>query len=134
MTGGGSKNGLLGRPNFYGDNWGLASLCQRGDASYASVEATLENLATTFSNYVRRRQQGLLDEYGGLTNAFAPSAVGGRVERSSICTRFNWPWLLLPAALILLTASRLAMTSLLRHHDSVHQLPNWKASMLPLLL
>ncbi|KAL2059721.1 hypothetical protein VTL71DRAFT_10213 [Oculimacula yallundae] len=131
---GGGINGMLSNPNFYSGNWWLASLYNRGNASFASINLTLENVATTFTNYMRIPRQSFLDEYGTpeLIAAYAPSIVEGVVERTSICTQFNWPWLIFPASLILLTAALLCMTTFIRHYDNLH-MPNWKASLLPLL-
>ncbi|KAH6712933.1 hypothetical protein BKA61DRAFT_657002 [Leptodontidium sp. MPI-SDFR-AT-0119] len=132
---GGGINGMLSNPNFYSGNWWLASLYNRGNATFDSVSANLENLATTFTNYMRVPRQNFLDEYATptLIAAYAPSTIEeGAVEQTSICTQFNWPWLIFPASLILATAALLCMTSILRHYDSL-ELPNWKASLLPLL-
>ncbi|KAI9049748.1 hypothetical protein LZ554_005900 [Drepanopeziza brunnea f. sp. 'monogermtubi'] len=137
MTGNGIVSSASGaaNPNFYSENWWLAALYRRGNASFGSVRASLENLATTFTNDARAPRGNLLAEYATpqLMAAFAPATIQGVGERTVICARFHWPWLLFPAGLILATAVLLCMTTALRYYGALGIIPNWKASLLPLL-
>lgn len=129
--GGVTGNGILANPVF--DKWWLASFYQQGNATFDSVTANVENVATTLTNYVRvPRPDKLLEYRASNRSSDAPSVVTGIVHRTSICTQFNWRWLLFPAGLILATAVLLFLTTIFRHCDKGY-LPNWKASLLPLL-
>ncbi|KAG4443093.1 hypothetical protein IFR05_001419 [Cadophora sp. M221] len=129
--GGISSAGMLANPVL--NSWWLASLYQRGNATFDSVGANLENIATTFTNYVRISHNDKLGEYKSNGTTYdAPAAITGLAHRTSICTKFNGLWLLFPAGLILATAILFLLTTALRRCDKGYG-PNWKGSLLPLL-
>ncbi|KAL8337981.1 hypothetical protein RB601_006671 [Gaeumannomyces tritici] len=58
--------------------------------------------------------------------------VRSAVMQSTLCIRFVWPWLLLPAALTVATAAMLAVMIVQGYLEPGQ--PTWKSSILPLLL
>ena len=81
-------------------------------------------MAPALSNQIR--------EDGTLAQDSMAMARGTAME-FTVCTRFNWPWLLMPAALLLAAGIVLVSTILggLLHRN---EHPIWKSSILPVLL
>ncbi|KAI1081268.1 hypothetical protein F5B20DRAFT_537585 [Whalleya microplaca] len=104
--------------------WWLDWLYQNGNTSLAGLEGSYDNLATAISNRMRT--------VGKAFNRVDPGVVPGTAHYSTVCTRFDWYWLILPAALIIMSICLLTAMVMESCHDRVKN-PVWKSSLLPLL-
>jgi hypothetical protein len=57
--------------------------------------------------------------------------VYGTVWETTVCTSFDWPWLLIPVVLVLLTALALSLIMWATATDR-ERAPVWKSSLFPL--
>jgi hypothetical protein len=124
----GSQNDGLGKsfcrddpasPPCRTDFWWLQNLYNSGNATFASINEVMENVALAITDSVR------MQPYPGVHR------VPGTIWESTVCTEFNWPWMCFPAALIILTAIALGSTmSTSARKDGP---PIWKSSILPLV-
>ena len=92
---------------------------------------TFKSLASAFDDLVAIVSHNIRSDGSSLSNLDEHQFVYGRVLRSTVCTKFEWRWLLFP---FILTAAAVALliwgivVSLL---DRTR--PVWKNSLLPLL-
>ncbi|KAI1182528.1 hypothetical protein F5B17DRAFT_184554 [Nemania serpens] len=107
-----------------GGNWLLTDFYAGGNATLATVSGILDNVATSITN--RMRITGLGPDGKG------PGVVLGDALRTTLCTRVNWLWLVLPAALTGLTLLLLGAAVVQSWRDGEER-PVWKSSLLPLL-
>ncbi|KAK8080998.1 hypothetical protein PG997_008816 [Apiospora hydei] len=107
-----------------GDLWWLAPFYARGNATSASVERQFRAYATAITN--KFRAVG-----GSHDDAGAAETVQGAVVRTTVCTNFDWRWLLLPIALVVATGAMLVLMILQNYSDD--RQPVWKSSLFPLL-
>ncbi|QDS68752.1 hypothetical protein FKW77_004803 [Venturia effusa] len=114
-----ARNVNNGSPNF----WWLQSLYNNGNATFQSIDESLDAIATAITNKIR-----VLGTSSDGVNAF----VNGTAYRDAICTSFHWQWLLFSAVLLLLTAA-LLVTTIARTMHRLQDVPVWKSSILPLL-
>ncbi|KAF2033854.1 hypothetical protein EK21DRAFT_108644 [Setomelanomma holmii] len=105
--------------------WWLSSLYNRGNATFKSISATMDDVAIAFTDSFRLAS---ISEYGLNEN----NTVNGTIWQSSVCTEFNWRWLLFPAALIGLTITSLVLVMVSTALDADAP-PVWKSSILPFL-
>ena len=84
----------------------------------------MSNFATTITNHFRKTGTNYADKS-------KQQAVRGFVLQETTCTRFEWQWLLLPIALIVVSTAILVwmMAQVYLHPDK----PIWKNSLLPFL-
>lgn len=115
-------------------SWMLAPLWRDGQATLASTADVLEGLATAITNRLRNTGAAAYDPENafGYYNATGPALVGGAAWETTVCTRVEWPWIALPAALTVATAVLLAGVAGKSWRDRAAR-PVWKASILPLL-
>jgi hypothetical protein len=105
----------------YAEKWWLQNLFNSGNASFESISTTMDNVAMAITDSARAQP------FPGI------SYVPGTIWNTTICTEFNWPWLIFPAALILLAAASLASITFLNAW-SLDGAPIWKSSILPCIL
>lgn len=115
-----------------GNNWWLSSLWNEGNISIQSISSTMDSMATSFTNHVRTIKFDSASNSSKPGQEDAPSFVLGTVYETTVCTRFDWKWLLFPIVLVFATLVLLAFTVVSSYYDS-QQLPIWKSSLLPLL-
>lgn len=69
--------------NGYMDKWWLAGLYNRGNATFDTITATVDNVATSLTHSLRL---GSIAQYGLKIN----NTINGTVWQSAVCTDFNW--------------------------------------------
>uniref|UniRef100_A0A8H7MZH2 Uncharacterized protein n=1 Tax=Bionectria ochroleuca TaxID=29856 RepID=A0A8H7MZH2_BIOOC len=115
--------------------WNLYGLFNDGLASFFTTSETMSRVATAISDRMREiaAKRGFWVLKGELPG---PDHLGGfikgDVHYTTICTRFQWRWLLGPALLLLMTIGFLAHAvtrSVVRRGRE----PLWKSSILPAL-
>jgi hypothetical protein len=107
----------------YTDKWWLTGLYNRGNATFDTITATMDNVATSLTDSLRLSS---IAEYGlNVTNT-----VNGTVWELAVCTDFNWHWLIFPVGLIALTILSLVLMIAFTAF-SQDQVPFWKSSILP---
>jgi hypothetical protein len=107
------------------DNWWLSSLYNNGNATFDTVAATMSDVATALTDSMRLTS--VADD--GLNEN---NTVNGTVLQASVCTEFDWRWLLFPMALIALAIGSLVLM-IASTVFSNNQIPVWKSSILPFL-
>ncbi|KAL8371895.1 hypothetical protein RB595_001616 [Gaeumannomyces hyphopodioides] len=110
-------------------SWWLAPLYAGRNASFASISASVANFSSALSDSMRLTGAG--PDAPRREDPQAPF-VRGAVLESTLCIRFIWPWLLLPAVLTVATAAMLAAMVAQGYLEPGQ--PTWKSSILPLLL
>ncbi|KAF4635289.1 hypothetical protein G7Y89_g2805 [Cudoniella acicularis] len=124
-----------------GDRWWLTTLYNAGNASFESINSTIEGMADSFSRTMRTLglnatwehvlDYAETDDYARF-KIFDAGIINGTVWETTVCTRFNWYWILLPATLFTCTAFILIYTIISGVFDAQEQ-PVWKSSVYPLL-
>lgn len=104
---------------YYGQPW-MIQLFDNGNATPETLSNNVRGLADAISAAFRN---------GGDTFNSVPAA--GTVLVSQTCIRVHWPWLALPASLLLLSSLFLAATIWQTSRDNTGK--GWKSSSLPLL-
>lgn len=107
--------------------WWLTALYNEGHATPESIEKAMESFTITITNYFRKSSSAMQTD----NRAHAPLFSTGTVQQSTICTRFDWEWLLLPVILTIII-SILLIWMMIRGWRHPEQ-PVWKNSLLPLL-
>jgi hypothetical protein len=105
--------------------WWLSGLYNNGNATFDTISATMNDIATAFTDSMRLAS--IADD--GLTEN---NTVNGTVWQASVYTEFNWRWLLFPLALIAFSVVSLVLM-VLSTAFSKDQIPVWKSSILPFL-
>ncbi|KAE9574806.1 hypothetical protein CGMCC3_g9326 [Colletotrichum fructicola] len=108
--------------------WWLAPLYHNLTATFDSVSDSFEQLAVAITTQFRIT--GSSNETFSLTGY--REAVFGSVLGTTVCTRFDWQWVLLPITLVFATAILLIFAVAQSWTDPA--VPVWKTSILPLLL
>jgi hypothetical protein len=101
--------------------WWLQNLFNSGNASFESISTTVANIAMAITDSAR------VQPFPSV------SYVPGTIWTTTICTEFNWPWLIFPAALIILAAGSLASIAMWDAWGPYGP-PVWKSSLLPFML
>ncbi|TID14532.1 hypothetical protein E2P81_ATG08484 [Venturia nashicola] len=105
------------------DSWWLQELFNNGNATFGSVETSVDAIASAVTNKIRT--------FGSNWDGSQGFATGSST-RTTICTQVDWPWLIFPAILLALTLFLLiiiALRTIFGHGD----VPIWKSSLLPLI-
>ncbi|KAL2208211.1 hypothetical protein CC79DRAFT_817253 [Sarocladium strictum] len=118
-----------GKPHC-GDTWWLGPFYHNGRPDVESISRRIESLATAITNEFRRN--GPVKGRLGYGNLSLPREAPGQQFESTICTTFDWPWLLAPAVLTVITALLLAWVLVQNKFRETRQ-PVWKGSILPFL-
>ncbi|KAI1090295.1 hypothetical protein F5B19DRAFT_464095 [Rostrohypoxylon terebratum] len=105
-------------------SWWLYNLFNDGAASMETFRTAFEALTTAMTNKIRTTGSSNYDPT-------AKEGTMGLVTETTICTQFQWQWLLMPTFLILATAALLVAIVMQNLHDP--RQPVWKSSVLPLL-
>jgi hypothetical protein len=124
-----------GRPNDYNSvicsPWQIKTLVNKGYGSFESIDRNMESVATAVTSEMRKQGSDYilnLTEIGP-----SPIFATGMVVRTTICTKFDWIWLVFPLALMVLTVLLLCFMCGKTLFDK-RRVPAWKSSILPLLL
>lgn len=105
------------------DSWSIKSLLNRGNATFESMDTNMQTVANAITSEIRKRDG---DQDGIKRNA------EGTMFRTTVCTQFQWIWLLFPLILLLSTAFLLCILGYKTLVDR-EKVPAWKSSLLPLL-
>jgi hypothetical protein len=101
-----------------GDAWWLGSVYNNGNATFISTSKHIQAVAETYTDRMRQVRH------------FNGKAIFGVGEEETTCSRFSWPWLMLPASLLLLSAMLLMKLVISEKLDGENR-PVWKNSTLP---
>ncbi|KAI8307708.1 hypothetical protein K4K59_010647 [Colletotrichum sp. SAR11_240] len=112
-----------GRINCEGGFW-VDAFFNSGNATFDDISTAFDNMATALTNRMRAKGREFLTEARSFTN--------GTAVEMSICMRVDWPWLVYPGVLLVLTSILLAATYAQSCRDRGRR-PIWKSSILPLL-
>jgi hypothetical protein len=101
------------------DPWYLESMFRGGKPTVESVSSGMDRFAIAISNVMRAVG----------TNAYknGSGVALGTVMETTVCLRVEWPWLLFPAALLLLTVLLFVAVFLMERKQRERQ-PVWKSS------
>ncbi|CAH0054861.1 unnamed protein product [Clonostachys solani] len=115
--------------------WNLYGLFNDGLASFSTTSETMSRIASAISDRMREIA-AKRDFRAAYTSGPEPDPEGGyikgHVHYTTICTRFQWRWLLGPALLLLMTIGffiHAVTRSVIRRGRE----PLWKSSILPVL-
>jgi hypothetical protein len=103
--------------------WWNLGLNNKGNATYASISNHMQIVSDAITDRLR---------FESFSASNPATFAQGSVQQTSVCTRFVWQWLLLPAGLLLATAVFLLITAawcFMARAD----VPLWKSSNLPLI-
>lgn len=105
-----------------------------GNATTESIDAYFGRFATAMTNGYRTRFGSSEYDADKVRNnvALPPGAASGVVWRTTVCTSVELQWMILPAAMVVLTASLLGW-GLRQSWQARRTQPVWKDSVLPLL-
>ncbi|KAI1640052.1 hypothetical protein F4809DRAFT_592376 [Biscogniauxia mediterranea] len=108
-----------------GDQWWLHTLYNSKMATFDTLSTAFEQFTTVVTNKMRTT---------GATNddLMLHEVVQGTVYQTTMCTEFNWPWLIMPTVLVVSTVAMLLIMIKSNVDDRNH--PVWKSSVLPLLV
>ncbi|KAI0380397.1 hypothetical protein F5Y04DRAFT_97592 [Hypomontagnella monticulosa] len=106
------------------DKWWLAKLYNNKKASFESIQTAFDQFTTAVTNKLRTTGSSN-------TDVLAHETVQGQVIEMTVCTEFQWRWLLMPTILVVITAAILIAIIIQNLRD--HRQPVWKSSLLPLL-
>ncbi|KAF6807899.1 hypothetical protein CMUS01_14010 [Colletotrichum musicola] len=104
--------------------WWIQAVHKEGMASLGSISTAFDDVATAVSNRLR-----VVGENWSRTGG---ASVSGRGTQTTICVRVDWPWLLYPAMLLVLSLGLLITACWGSFRDRETQ-PVWKSSILPLM-
>lgn len=105
------------------DPWYLEPLFRGGGPTAETISADVDGIAVGITN--RLRAVGS-DAYGEW-----PGAVPGAAIETTVCVRVDWPWLVFPAALVLLTVVLFVAVLVVVGRSRVADgQPTWKSSAL----
>ncbi|GKU12385.1 unnamed protein product, partial [Fusarium langsethiae] len=108
-------------PPECGDRWWLTPLY---NSSYEALDTAMDEFTAAITNNLRKQATMTLGGSGS-------DKVTGTVNETSICTVFDWRWVLLPAGLMAVTMALLIHVVVQNYANTA--LPIWKTSVLPLL-
>lgn len=111
-----------------GDAWWLTPLWLDMNATFSTLESSIEDFARVVTNKFRMTGAGPNWLQG---EPLPREEVWGLVYESSTCTQFDWKWLSLPVILVVICALLLAWIINKNYRDP--EQPVWKGSILPLL-
>lgn len=107
------------------DFWWLNDLWNWSQpVTFEHFEKIFEDLAIGLTNYFRAIKT--------IKRTANPVKLVGVTEETTFCVHFDWPWLLLPAVMCLITLIVLVATLVQNHMDRRQSV--WKTNILPLLL
>ncbi|KAI2472449.1 hypothetical protein F4781DRAFT_445381 [Annulohypoxylon bovei var. microspora] len=104
--------------------WWLASLYNSKQASFNTLSTAFDQFATAVTNKMRTSGSSNYDPT-------VHELVTGLVNEMTVCTEFQWQWLLMPTILVAATGAVLVAIIVQNLRD--RRQPVWKSSLLPLL-
>lgn len=105
----------------YCDPWYAEPIFRGGRPTAATITADMNRIAVAISNQMRA--------VGSNSYMNASGVAMGTVIQTTVCVRVDWPWLLFPAALMLLTVVLLvAVIIKARRSQNSDGQPVWKSS------
>lgn len=116
-----------------GDEWWLSTLWSQNKATFETLHGAINNWTDAVTNFLRSDGYGPLNVTAddvGISNA-ATDMIEGLVHETTVCMSLDWPWLVMPGLLCLLTILLLAATLVLNHTQSEQAV--WQSNILPLL-
>ncbi|KAI0889538.1 uncharacterized protein GGS22DRAFT_176841 [Annulohypoxylon maeteangense] len=124
FTGKCAYNPQQGKDIACGSSWWLASLYNNKQASFDTLQTAFDQFTTAITNKIRMTGSSNYDQY-------AHEMVDGVVNETTICTQFDWRWLLMPT--ILVAATGAVLIAIIVQNLLNKKQPVWKSSLLPLL-
>lgn len=106
------------------DNWWLEPFYHGGNATFDTLSAAVGNIATGATNKLRAIGSSNYE-------AGRHELASGTVMRTTVCTVFDWRWLLLPIILVAVTAVLLVLMVVQNSRNP--EQPVWKSSLLPFI-
>ncbi|KAI7782614.1 hypothetical protein LA080_013102 [Diaporthe eres] len=101
--------------------WYLEPLFRGGRLTAPTISSDMNGLADRISNRIRAVGSNAYGNESG--------AVQGAAIQTTVCVRVDWPWLLLPATLVLLTAVLFVAVLITARYSQVTEgQPIWKSS------
>lgn len=121
-----------GEALWCGREWWLASLYHQRNATFASLDRSMDLFAAAVTN--KLRTIGFGPDEPRVSGQVMGKGYGakGIVSELSVCINMEWKWLLMPSILVA-SSSILLVIIIVRSYLSPDE-PVWKASILPLLL
>jgi hypothetical protein len=108
----------------------LEPLWRNGTADLASISGAIKDFATVVTNKLRANSHSLYLNADG--SQYLVRDAQGTAYGFTLCTRFEWGWLLLPVVVLILSVV-LVVSMMVVNYRSKDQ-PIWKSSSLPLVL
>lgn len=103
------------------DPWYLVPLFHGGLLTAKTISSDMNGLADAISNRIRA--------IGSNAYRNGSGAALGTAIQTTVCVRVDWPWLLFPATLVLLTAVLFVMVLITARHSQIAEgQPIWKSS------
>ncbi|KAI1413810.1 hypothetical protein F5Y13DRAFT_179191 [Hypoxylon sp. FL1857] len=106
------------------EKWWLASLYNNKEASFDTLRIAFDRFATTVTNKMRTTGSSNYD-------LSTRETVEGAVIEVSVCTQFQWQWLIMPTGLV--AATTVILITIILQNLRDNRQPVWKSSLLPLL-
>lgn len=122
-----------GSLDLIGEGLALQTLWNNGNATVPSIVAFFDSFTIAMTNRYRTSLGGAAPVHLGDTTQGTLGEAQGIVWQDSVCTTAQWQWLLLPAALLVVT-SLLVFWSVARSWRLRHIEPVWKDAVLPAIL
>lgn len=110
------------------NEWWLSPLYRNKNATFQTLSSDIDAFATVMSNKFRSTGDGPLVSRGEDPRAVMAE---GEVFQTTICTFFDWKWMLLPVGLALASVALLGWMIVLNYQDQGQMI--WKSSVVPLL-
>ncbi|KAI1336604.1 hypothetical protein F5Y15DRAFT_408460 [Xylariaceae sp. FL0016] len=105
------------------DAWWLAPLYNNQRADFGTLNTAVQRFTTALTNKLRTTGTDSAGNVG--------EVVKGRVFETTVCTSFDWRWLLMPLLLVVITAAM--MIVMVGQNLMDKRQPVWKSSLLPAL-
>lgn len=129
-----------------GEQWYLGGLFRQGKATHDTISEDFTSLSRVLTHFFRADGWGFSNEtWRGMFNEdYRPDNlsktpdnkrgyINGTVWESTVCVQVNWPWIIYPSSLCVLTTLLLFGIAVSSCHNA-DTVPPWKSSILPLLL
>ncbi|KAJ8106623.1 hypothetical protein OPT61_g9414 [Boeremia exigua] len=131
---------FTGQPDDYNSvvcsPWYLKGLVNKGNASFASIDAAMQAIASAVTSEMRKQgsdwNSTLRMENSEDKSEAETIYAWGSAVRTTVCIEFDWMWLSFPLGLIVLTTLLLGVVGGKMVSDR-RGVPAWKSSVLPLL-
>ncbi|KAH6660957.1 hypothetical protein BKA67DRAFT_510103 [Truncatella angustata] len=110
---------------YCSNSWWLSPLYNQQNASFESISNRIGQYTTAITHKFRT--------VGSSNSDYSTKeSTLGTVIEMTVCTEFDWRWLLMPLALLVASIAMLVLMMIRNYADHPRQ-PVWKSSVLPLL-